>query len=39
MNESQKAVLESVVTQCRIMLEESLGYALEGEFGIHGNGR
>jgi len=38
MNESQKAVLESVVTQCRIMLEESLGYALEGEFGIHGNG-
>lgn len=38
MNESQKAVLKSVVTQCRIVLEESLGYALEGEFGIHGNG-
>lgn len=39
MDKGTRAVLRSAVTRCRATLEESLRQVLEGEFGIHSDGR
>lgn len=39
MDKGTRAILRSAVTRCRATLEESLRQVLEGEFGIHSDGR
>lgn len=38
MDKAQRGVLRSVVVQCRTILEESLRYVLEGDFGVDQEG-